>query len=666
MSHLLPDEVIANVLQTLNKNNVSPLLIKANSTDSGKWDLLQAVEELHRAGTTRQDFLASLLELFLSGHDTINLSDALCVFNVETDVTNNEDMMLWIQGLSVLHSIISSEDAALAPHELLTAVKNSYYCRDDDDEWDLPSFDSMFILRSLLSAHAIQSAESRTRHSIQYSETIRWRRLKSMMEDTIDLFQRMVFEGFDIVNDIFENDQTQHDLTKPAHFITIASWVYTKQLFPACQSLVSLLLEEHHGDGIINLKNGLVAKLFGMLTTLLALECTATPSGDLINKNRQVFATIIDSDEFFSCIRCYGQAQLESGPTLEEDLLLHDRPHCNKFGQAKLAFIRLQTQLHPPNDASIFFPSPLSAEYRWTISFPHVITFLADDDLSNVRLGFDMLKMLVNKTQFIRPVQYGKDFTNSAFQGAHSSELLAQTIHTLLSLVFRISALEATMPNSSLLEFSSLQVMSLTQSLKALYSTNVQVQAIAEVTQKIINSDQDLIALLPKVLDWLRPVIMDICNKSKNSCQDPDFILLCEVIRIFNPILTDLEEVFNDSTAMPKNIPRFFSMIEAYTALFSSLRAMKIFIHTDNAPNALAECAQLQLKFISEWLTQSLDRIILFKESLKKLIDVWSVETAASPPPPGHHRCLLLHYHLEEAVLELSGEDDDEKTNINN
>mmetsp|Transcript_12103 Transcript_12103/g.18596 ORF Transcript_12103/g.18596 Transcript_12103/m.18596 type:complete len:481 (+) Transcript_12103:3-1445(+) len=480
-----------------------------------------------------------------------------------------------------------------------------------------------------------------------------------MVEDTISLFQRMLFEGFEIANDTFENDtqsQPGYDSpTKPSRFITTASWIYTKQMFPACQSLVSLLLEENHGDGIANIQEGLVAKLFGMLTTLLALECTATPSGDLISTGRQVVPTIIDSDEFFRYIRSYGKPQIESGPSLVEDLLLHDRPHCNKIGQAILAFINLQNQLHPSNDATMPFPSPLSAEHRWTLLFPHAITFLADEDASNIKLGFDMLQILVS-AHFIRPIQCGTVYTNIAFQGAHSPELLAQTLHTLLSLVLRISALEATSPNSSSLEYSSLQVMNLAQSLKTLYSANSQVQAIAEISQKIRDSDQGLIALLPKVLDWLRPVIMDICNKCKDSFENSnDLILLCEVIKVFNPILAGLDEVFDDSTEMPKNIPSFFSMIEAYTALFSSLRAMKVFIHNNAPIDNSAESTHLS--FISEWLTQSLDRLIAFKERLEKLIDTWSAETEASSPPPGHHRCLLLHYHLEEAVLELSGED---------
>jgi len=663
-THVLPDEMIANVLHTLNNANVSPLLIscKTKPTGSAKWDLLQSCEELHRTVPTHQNFFASLLELFLSGYDDINLSDAFRVFNdVETTVTNDEGMVSWIQGLSVLHSIISSEDTILAPHELLTTVKDSYYCRDDDER-DLPTFDSMFILRSLLSAHAIQSAESRTRHSLQYSETIRWRRLKSMVEDTIKLFQRMLLEGFELVNDTFENgtqSQPGKDYPmKPEYFITISSWIYTKQIFPACQSLVSLLLEEDHGDGIVNIKDGLVAKLFGILTILLALECMATPSGDLINTDRLVFEAITDSDKFFIYVRSHGEPP-ESGSSLEEDLLLYDRPQCNKLGQAALAFFKLLCQLHPSNDAAIPFPSPLSAEHRWTLSFPHVITFLADEDVSRVKFGFDMLQTLVNGTHFIRPAQYATYYTNNNLQRAHSSELLAQTLHTLLSLVLRISALEATVPNSSsVLEYSSLQVMSLAQSLKALYSINVQVQAIAEVSQKIRDSDQALIALLPKVLDWLRPVVMGICNKCKDSCQNYDLTLLCEVIRVFDPILKDLEEVFDNSSALPKNIQEFFSMIEAYTALFSSLRAMKMFIHTGNAQfntYDVAECAQLS--FISEWLSQSLDRLILFKKRLEKLIDLWSAETEASSPPPGHHRCLLLHYHLKEAVLELSGED---------
>jgi len=414
-----------------------------------------------------------------------------------------------------------------------------------------------------------------------------------MVEDTITLFQRMLFEGFEIVDDNnFENDtrsQPGKDLPiKPANFITIASWIYTKQIFPACQSLVSLLLEEDHGDGIANLKDGVVAKLFGMLTTLLALDCTSVVTdhgADLISTDRLVFATINDSDKFYKYARLVSKSH-ESGLSLEEDLLLYDRPHCNKLGLATIAFTKLQTQLHPSKDAALLSPHPLSAEYRWALSFPHVITFLADDEVSHVKLGLDMLQMLINETHFIRPSQCCAQYTNIALQRAHSPELLAHTLHALLSLVLRISAMEASMSNfSSVLEYSSLQAMTLAQKLLQFYNTNVQVQAIAEVSQKMRDSDQGLIALLPKVLDWLRPVIMDICNKSKFSYNSQDLILLCEVIGVFDPILVGLGEVFDDSTTLPQNIPAFFSMIEAYTSLFSSLRAMKIFINTDNKPN---------------------------------------------------------------------------------
>lgn len=642
-TQLPPDELIANILHTLKKTNVSPLLISCKSKSPGvaKWDLLLYFQELHRneGRPTHRCVLASLLESFLSGHRDVVLGDEFCV--------RDEDMSLWIQGLSVLHSIISSEDTVPVPHELLTAVMDSYYCRDDDER-DLPTFDSMFVLRSLISAHAIQSAESSTRHLLQYSETIRWKRLKSMVEDTITLYQRMLFEGFENAGDTVEND-TRSQPGSPAQFITIASWIYTKQIFPACQSLVSLLLEEDHGNCISNLKEGLVAKLFGMLTTLLALDCTSVVTdrgADLINTDRLVFATITNSDKFFTNARSY-EAQL-SGLSLEEDLLLYDRPHCNKLGLATIAFIKLQTQLHPSTDAALPSPSPLSAEYRWALSFPHVITFLTDDEASHVKLGFYMLQMLTNETHFIRPAQCCTHNTNSAYQRAHSTELLAHTLHTLLSLVLRISAMEASMlKSSSVLEYSSLQAITLAQKLVKLYDVNVQVQVINKVSQNMRDSDQGLIALLPKVLDWLRPVIMDVCNKSKYNSQD--VILLCEVVSVFDPLLMGLEEVFDDSTTLPQNISTFFSMIEAYTSLLSSLRAMKTFIHTDNKP----ECERLS--FISEWMKQALDRFILFKERLEKLIDFWSY-TETSSPPPGHHRCLLLHYHLEEAVLELSGE----------
>lgn len=673
MSLQLPaDEIIANVLYTLNKTNFSPLLISCE-TKPAEQHLLLSLNELHpnEGGRIYHHFLASWLESFLSVHKAIHLSDALRVFtsmgtaDVDTDLTQDKDITFWIQGLSVLHSIISSEDIILAPHELLRTVIDSYYFRDDD-EGDLPTFDSMFVLRSLISAYAIQSAESSTRHSLQYSEKIRWRRLKSMVEDTITLFQQMLCEGFEIVADNLENDTQStgkdHPI-KPAHFITIASWIFTKQIYPACQSLLSLLLEEGHGDGIVNLTDGVVAKLFGMLTTLLALGCTATASTSVVtycgtDTDRLVFATFNDSDKFFKCTRSYGhpnsRAQ-ESGLTLEDDLLLYDRPHCNKLGLAKIAFVKLQTQLHPSKDAALLSPSPLSAEYRWALSFPRVFAFLAEEDVSHVKLGLYMLEMLIYETPFIRPLQCCTHSTNSALQRAHSSELLAHTLHTLLSLVLRISALEASMPNnfSSELEYSSLQVMSFSQSLLQLYSANVQVQAIAEVSQKLRNSDQGLIALLPKLLDWLRP-------KIKVAYDNSDSFLLCEVMGVFDPILTGLEEVFDDSTTLPKDIPAFFSMIEAYTSLFSCVRAMKMFIRTDTAPNIIqskgsVECARLS--FISNWLKQSLERFILFKENIEKLIDFWSAGTEISPPPPGWHRCLLLHYHLEDAVLEISGEE---------
>ena len=128
-------------------------------------------------------------------------------------------------------------------------------------------------------------------------------------------------------------------------------------------------------------------------------------------------------------------------------------------------------------------------------------------------------------------------------------------------------------------------------------------------------------------------------------------VLLCEVIRVFDPILNSLEEVFGDSP-LPTDVPSFFSMIEAYTSLFSSLRAMKMFRHHTTRMLSSNSEEIARLSFISDWLEQATMKLECFKEHLEKLIDFWSSE--ASCPPAGHHRCFLLQYHLEEALIDLT------------
>lgn len=634
--------------------------------ESAEWDLSFFHGQHHRneGGPTDEFFFSSWLDYLLSGYKDINLIDALRVFTSlstgdETDITDyDEDLTLWLKGLAVLHSIISSKGTVLAPHELLRTVMDSYYLSDEDHEFLPPSLSTtafhlptpvaMFILRSLISTHAIQIAEINTRSSLKHNERIRWRRLKSMVEDTISLFQRMLIEGFENVEDDFENHTQKEHPINTAHF-TIASWLYTKHIFPSCRALVCLLLEENHGNGIANLNDGAAATLLGLLTSLLALRASVV--SDHCTDFVTAFVNIPSSDEFFWYIRSFGQDSklFDSGLSWEEDLLLYERPFYNKLGQAKFALSRLQAQLHPSIDVAL--PSPLSAEYRWALLFPHVITFLADDDLSHVIMGFHLLQMLIVDQPFVKPAHWCTTSSiNKAVQRAHSLDLLVYTVYTLLSIVLKLSALEASAPNSSpILEYSSLQVMALAQTLLKLYDTNVQVQAMAELSQKMTNSDQGLIALLPKVLDWLRSVITNICNKSNYNSQD--LILLCEVIKVNGPILISLEDVFDDSAILPRNIQPFFSMIEAYTTLFLTFRTMKIFRLSSSsmASKNSEECARLL--FISEWIKKSAVKLSLFKKRLEKLIDFWLDDS--SSPPTGHHRCFLLHYHLQEAMIDI-------------
>ncbi len=685
---LPPDEIIANILHLQNKTNVSALQISRNtttttgSTAANGWDLLQPFQgQCHQngGGPMHDGFLASWINSVLSGHeheDDMDLKDALHMFTTmstavdETNRTKDEDITLWLKGLKVLHSIIiSQQDTELAPHELLRTVMDSYYFRADDREqassllpsstsssiFYLPTLVAMLILRTLLITHAIQNAESSTRSSLQRSETIRWRRLKSMVEDTMALFQRMLLDSFESVADNFDDDTQKDHPMKPEHFITIATWLYTKLIFPSCQSLLSLLLEENHGDGIVNLEDGVAAKLYGILTSLAALGTSVVSdrgTDQIITTDRLIiFINDPNSDALWTYSRSFGQDSKAdySGQSLEEDLLLYKRPFYNQLGQATIAFIILQAQVYPTIDNV-----PFSAEYRWALFFPHAITFLANDEVSHVKMGLDMLRMLIYDTPFIRPAQRCAQSNNKAVQTAHSSDLLARTVHTLLSLVLRLSALEASMPDSSsILEYSSLQVMNLAQTLLQLYDTNVQVEAIDEVSRKMRDSDKSLIALLPKVLDWLRPIVAAICNQGKNKISDDlqHLVLLCEVIRVFDPILNGLEEVFGDSS-LPTDVASFFSMIEAYTSLFSSLRAMKMFRHHTTCMSSPNSDELTRLSFISDWLKQASMKLECFKEHLEKLIDFWS--SKASCPPAGHHRCFLLHYHLEEALTDLT------------
>ena len=240
------------------------------------------------------------------------------------------DGELWQEGLQLLKTHLFPDDQTrdrcyeddiifgeandatldpIPPHILLQVVMDSYHGSDTTLDlghlsgmdkkvtmFFLPTSIGTFFLRSFLIAHALESVYESIRVSRAKSQPIRWKRLKSMVDDARALFRLMTFDyaGKAIGECVHGREQRKVNLfqpeqlqlapnallfypIEPTHIVSVATWMYTKLLLPCSHAILGELLKnESPRVGPHYLHSGKILETcydtFSMLTTLLALD----------------------------------------------------------------------------------------------------------------------------------------------------------------------------------------------------------------------------------------------------------------------------------------------------------------------------------------------------------------------------------------------------------
>lgn len=449
------EEVVANVLHVLStRTETSPLLLCRCAREGGDaravswdppslWGFESGVGSSGRSGDFLWDWLSGVADKSMpqgrggGGTDTQDRARRAFASTGEVDELPSgdgkpDDVALWRAGLEVLKgqlypdgcrgsSSASNNSEGIAPHELLTTVIDSYYCSDRDLDlghlvaftgaeiacsseermFRLPTSVAMLIVRTLLASHALEKAEgSIPKQGDEPSSSkppVRWRRLKSMVDDATCLFRKMVFDYTGRAID--DCERTMEDLepqelrpVEPGHVAAVASWSYARHLFPSCRALLRRLLDNEtsgSGKGPSGVK--LLESCYGLfetLTILLALGSTAVdqdytvPSRpaqwvlkaiedggtdqffDLVISTQKIVAReedddLSDDDEEEMMYRPWNDAGPDlnrRGSSLEEDLLLFPSnrrasgalDECSdEMGIAFLAYWKLQALVNP-------------------------------------------------------------------------------------------------------------------------------------------------------------------------------------------------------------------------------------------------------------------------------------------------------------------------------
>mmetsp|Transcript_11515 Transcript_11515/g.24539 ORF Transcript_11515/g.24539 Transcript_11515/m.24539 type:complete len:795 (-) Transcript_11515:54-2438(-) len=776
-SNELPlDEILANVLQILSSSTfTSPLICQYYWEEEGKdenasvsWDPFVSFAESildvdSRVSTNSNNFLEKWLQ-HVTTHGIANnnegvAKDVHALFldnNRMNELLSNrdhkpDDDLLWLAGLELLKSTLFPEKDSnmdpIPPHELLLFLTDSYSFNDDDlvignlvaaeEEnmsskklYRLPSSIAMFFLRTLLLSHALESAKESITESLKTFKPVRWRRMKSMVDDALSIFQRMVFDYSGKVVDGIDFNAWPEPLKyypiEPGHIISIGTWLYTNHLFPACHDILSMLLRNHL-DGSNPGTSGVKLletcyETFSMLTALMALEVAvisqehSAPStcvqniiariehqntGDFFNLVTLAQGEIIgkvsvqipeEKDEEVCCPwNDYGHGTSGRGLSLEEHLLLYPSirkknggAFYDELGIAAIAYWRLkaqQTDLSPLGLDPL--PSPYSGSYRWTLLFPHVITFLdgaqasltmntmdqkkvlsmSDGyllgvNLATFSLGFDMIQ-LFTRMPVIRPIGSWTKTQNPNVRWAHSSEGLESTIATLLSHVMRVSYLEASAENGSpsvgnvALKYSSLELMKMTQTLLGVYKPATQIRTLSRVCQLI--KTNDVRVLLPKALDFIRPIIMGMCKNIEKYNDDTialdDMAIIQTTSGILEIFLSDVIGAFEDSKSpLPKDVDEFMTYIETYSSVFAIMRLQRMWI--SRCKNVVKDMEKRPAAFFQS-VVKKMDETLgklrynSLETSLGRLIDFWE---RSEDPPMNWHRLFLMKLALQDAL----------------
>ena len=465
------EDIVANIiLHVLSSyTEISPLLCRCRWEEGNKkmsWDpfisFVESIIDIDSGVATNSNFLWNWFVEYLPvlrchRHENIGIGhgDMVQIMHAFMDTSRidklkpqPEDDLLWEAGLKLLkthvfpneESDIDDDDSdsrmssdAIPPHELLRTVMDSYYCNDKYVElgelslievempqermYRLPTPLVMFILRSLLISRALETAEESVPDSADACKTttIRWRRLKSMVDDTLSLFQRMLFEYIGKAVDMFEYRGRHNSFdfypVEPEHIILIATWLYADQIFPSCHGLLHTLLWNDantcnfkgapSGIKVLEACYDSIRKLTSLLALEVALvdqehtgpsQCTQCILKRIESKSTSDFFFLMksaqkrifgkgksndstsDDDEEMYCPWNYkGPGFNGRGLTLEEDLLLYpsicklyetsDKDRSGSFyddmGIAVMAYWKLLAQTKLKSGSSLFVLDPL-------------------------------------------------------------------------------------------------------------------------------------------------------------------------------------------------------------------------------------------------------------------------------------------------------------------
>lgn len=668
-----------------------------------------------------------------------------------------KDSILWSAGLKLIHHVVSDDkidefsDDAIEPHILLSTLMDSYYYNDGNELFDdktrqnyhvdvapqLSTSQAMFVLRSFLVTIAIERSVQLTRIALESSNTIRWRRLKSILDDSILLFQKMFINQIDLSRDIDSTDSTKHA-------ILMGTNIYVNNIFPAARDLLQLLLENTSDASFITRILKASYNCFDVLTSLAALgfafgenglssemtnaimKCIDDPKTDdlfQLMKNKNAF-DVNEDDEHQSINKCclLRNNSVKRGLHFREDLLLYpfiqrideiqndksdwtedqhndddsyqsseddDYVIYDTFGVAVVACIQTRS-----------LPLIYSREFIWFLFFPHVHIFLSGmmntsttlnlinenqfDETAAINTGLSMLENLMSDApgmigSYESALTSDPSTDETSTSTVYCTMMLAATIESLLSTVMRLSMFEASHDrgaDSKRMLYSSRQVMSMIQSLLELYEPIIQVHALASLSQKMKCMEHTKV-LLPRVLDWVRSVIMKICiemredqsnNSEANMIHSQNVNVILAVIDSLAPFLQELEFAFDKTKPpLPKCTQEFMSKLESYISTLSVFRSIRLWVHCVEtiAKNNAAKSNAKNDSFhhVKQWSQQNEAMLVSFSELLVDLIDFWT--RACSPrdakvyvgedmePPIGWHRLNLLLHAVEDSLCKF-------------
>ena len=665
--HIAPSEAMENVLRALGSTDISLLVCSCEWDEKSiHWNALFSLTECLPEDDSDR-FLTRWLEAFTTVNrkrldddergkvNSIKRGFVDGVLDSTDDIPNDD--ATWLAGLETLLSICGEDERSIPPHELLRVVMDSYYCNDTELElgglasicgaetclsrmYRLPSSLSLFIIRTLLSCSALQDAKKSIARDLKNGQKVRWRRLRSLVEDALALFQRMLFDIAGLAMDHYEvgghpSSSVIYSI-EPDHILMVGSWLFTHNVYPSCQYLLSELLREEASKERGVSSDKLLEtcyKCFGMLTSLLALDsalvdreysdrtkclewvskCIETTTSDNFYKKvmavqqRQSHGDNQDSDDDEEETYIIWRDSRVRGISLAEDLCLYTSLLRSQYCTGNRVSFRDSGDIYDCLGVAQLAYRELTVDSEngrdWAVYFPHVTTLLSgfersstltrmedlglislyDNDImcrvvSCVCLGLDLLSILL-ASQDIRPAEAA----DPTIDWASSQDCLGETVIVLLGLVLRLASAEA---SGSTIKYTSIKVMAMTRSLFSLYEPSTQVETVLSTCIELGKSSNERV-LVPKVIDLLRPVIMGMCsrvehyefNSTLNNSEgsmlaDHDVSVMLVICQVIETLLV-VDNTFdnNSLSVLPKDdIAVFMGEVETIASIISVIR----------------------------------------------------------------------------------------------